>query len=77
MTGIYQHCDEKHLHRYLTETSSATTIVSSLASATLTGPLRQCVELKASASCAGNLTEPVFRLAAGRFLRWRKKRRKK
>jgi hypothetical protein len=19
MTGIYQHCDEKHLHRYLTE----------------------------------------------------------
>jgi hypothetical protein len=33
MKGVYQHCGEKHLHRYLAEFDFATAIASSLATA--------------------------------------------
>jgi len=31
MKGVYQHCSEKHLHRYLAEFDFATTIACGLA----------------------------------------------
>jgi hypothetical protein len=68
---------EKHLHRYLTETSSATITASSLVSAILTALLPQCAVSRAGASCTGNLTEPVYKFKAGRFMRWRRKNRKR
>ena len=49
MKGVYQHCAEKHLHRYLAEFDFRTTIVLLVASTTKRGPQKRWRALSASA----------------------------
>ena len=60
MKGVYQHCGEKHLHRYLAEFDFRYNHRVRSAVATLSAPLRRSKARKASASCTGNLTKPDF-----------------
>jgi ISXO2-like transposase domain len=74
MKGIYQHCSEKHLHRYLAEYDTATIIALRSATMTPTAPLRRSKVQKANDLHTVNLTKPNFKYQAKRFLRWRKRR---
>lgn len=49
MVGVYQHCSEKHLHRYLANSISATAIASAWALTTRSAPAAQSLVQKASA----------------------------
>ena len=71
MKGVYQHCAEKNLHRYLAEFEFRynTRKITDSERAVLAVRV-----VKASASRTGNLTKPDFSYVARRFLRWRKKR---
>jgi hypothetical protein len=77
MTGIYQHCDEKHLHRYLTEYQFRYNNRVKLGVSDIDRTIAAVHGIEGKRLMYRQLTKPVFRLAAGRFLRWRKKRRKK
>jgi hypothetical protein len=76
MRGVYQHCAEKHLHRYLAEFDSR---YNNRIAVGVSDKARAAIALKglkASASPIDVLTEPSFEAQAKRFLRWRKKNRK-
>jgi len=61
MRGVYQHCKEKHLHRYLAEFDFRYN--------------SRKITVRVSASPIINLTKPDWRFQAARLLRWRRKRR--
>jgi len=69
MRGIYQHCAEKHLHRYLAEYDFRF----NHRVAFVPQPSRVPRE---SVSRIVSLIAPTFRLEAERFLRWRRKRKR-
>ena len=73
MKGVYQHCAEKHLHRYLTEFDFR---ASPWASPMRNVPSRPGRASRESVSPIGGLTKPLTRKQLARkFLRWRKSRR--
>lgn len=77
MRGIYQHCGEKHLHRYLAEYDLDTTTEPH--SVSMMGNVRRLRSkvLTASVSRTGRLTQFDFKAGAARFLRrWKKQRRR-
>ena len=71
MRGVYQHCAEKNLHRYLAEFEFRynTRKITDSERAVLAVQV-----VKASASRTGNLTKRSFKFQAARFLRWRLRR---
>ena len=65
MRGVYQHCSEKHLHRYLAEFDFRYNHRTAL------GYADEARARSASASPLGGLTKLDFKFQAARFLRWR------
>jgi hypothetical protein len=76
MRGIYQHCKEKHLHRYLAEFDFRYNYRIALGYSDIDRTKPRSKALNASGFSINNLVAPTFRFKATRFLRWRKKRRK-
>lgn len=74
MRGIYQFYKEKHLHRYWRNTISDTIIASSLVITMENVRQLQSKIRLANVSRTNKLTSPNFRIQAGRFIRWRKRR---
>jgi hypothetical protein len=58
MKGIYQHCGEAHLHRYLAELISATTAALPLVFLTPNEPPPSCAAPTASGWCTKDLRRP-------------------
>jgi hypothetical protein len=76
MKGVYQHCSEKHLHRYLAEFDFRYNHRIALATMTKSAWFLRCAAVRVSASPIIKLIRPDFRIAAQRFSRWRRKRMK-
>jgi ISXO2-like transposase domain len=76
MKGIYQHCAEKHLHRYLAEYDFRFNTRTALGSMTANVPRLLLRVPRASASRIVNLTKPIYKFRAARFLRRRRKSRR-
>lgn len=75
MRGVYQHCKEKHLHRYLAEYDFRYNYRAALGYNDTDRTIAAVAAVKASASPIINLTRLDFKFQAARFLRWRRKRR--
>src|SRR5436190_2311186 len=70
MKGVYQHCADKHLHRYLAEFDFRYNHRSKHGYGDVDRQSRRSAPQRVSASCIGNLVKPTFRFKAARFLRW-------
>ena len=73
MRGVYQHCAEKHLHRYLAEFDFRFNNRTAL---NVSDGERAALAVKSAAGkrlSTGGLTSPDFSHAAKRFKRWRHK----
>jgi hypothetical protein len=75
MKGVYQHCHEKHLHRYLSEFDFRYSNRIALGTNDVVRAERAIKGAKASGSHTGNLIKKNFSRQARRFLRWRKRRK--
>jgi hypothetical protein len=76
MKGVYQHCSEKHLHRYLAEYDFR---YSNRVALGVNDGERADLAIKGAAGQRLTCRQPTsksFRSKALRFLRWRRKRRK-
>ena len=72
MKGVYQHCSEKHLHRYVAEFDFRYSNRVALARTIWNAPKNWQRASSVSASLIGGLTKPDFKRQARRFLRWNK-----
>ena len=74
MRGVYQHCKEKHLHRYLAEYDFRYNHRIALG---FSDRERAALAVKSAAgkrlTYRGKLAKPDFSAPAARFLRWRRK----
>ncbi len=78
MRGVYQHCKEKHLHRYLAEYDFRYNHRVALRHSRQGACGARCEERHGQAShVSGQLTKPDYSAIKQRQERWRKKRRRK
>jgi hypothetical protein len=74
MVGVYQHCGEAHLHRYLPSSISAITAAALQALPTVSGSTISFAAPAGSASPLNKLTAPLTpKRKAAAFMRWRKR----
>lgn len=76
MKGIYQHCAEHHLHRYLAEYDFRYSHRIKLGFDDKARTLARSRASKASGLPIGNLVKLDFKRKAQRFLRWRKRQKR-